>query len=328
MMNLLTIRDRVLFQLLLGAFAVAPCLSQTSALTGSVSDALNESPIAGVSVVVPSQPLVTGVTGPDGHYAMTGLKRGAKIILIYDKGGYARYTTAISVSGRRITRDVSLFKDTADAAYWSSWSQKLGAASKGNEKVAVANAWKEIGNTNLSAGSKVVAAKNLLSVLPSKEAAPEDLVAVARETQPDTEEYAHHAIEENSQRFAGLAEYNVKGETTVKFGVGSSKISASDQEELKNLVQAASGLNGYIILVKGYADSTGNAVMTTKLSEDRAEAVVSFLMQGGVPVRHIIAPGAMGEYAAAESNETKTGRAENRKVEVRILVNKSDIPQP
>ncbi|HEY4048860.1 MAG TPA: OmpA family protein, partial [Acidobacteriaceae bacterium] len=77
------------------------------------------------------------------------------------------------------------------------------------------------------------------------------------------------------------------------------------------------------IEVTGYADSTGNAAMNTKLSEDRAKAVVTALMQqGGVPVRHIVAPGAMGEYGAASSNETKEGRADNRRVEVKILVNK------
>jgi flagellar motor protein MotB len=63
--------------------------------------------------------------------------------------------------------------------------------------------------------------------------------------------------------------------------------------------------------------------MNTKLSEERAKAVIAFLMQqGGVPVRHIVAPGAMGEYGAAAPNETKAGRAENRRVEVKVLVNK------
>ena len=46
------------------------------------------------------------------------------------------------------------------------------------------------------------------------------------------------------------------------------------------------------------------------------------IQQGNVPVRHIVAPGAMGEYGAAASNETKEGRAENRRVEVKVLVNK------
>jgi OOP family OmpA-OmpF porin len=130
-------------------------------------------------------------------------------------------------------------------------------------------------------------------------------------------------IEENTKRFTALSEYDVKGEATVKFGVGSSKISAADQQELKKLAQTATGLTGYIVEVMGYADSTGGAAMNTRLSEARAKAVVTYLMQqGGVPVRHIVAPGAMGEYQPAASNETKAGRAENRRVEVKVLVNK------
>jgi OmpA-OmpF porin, OOP family len=130
-------------------------------------------------------------------------------------------------------------------------------------------------------------------------------------------------IEENTQRFTALSEYDVKGEATVQFDTGSSKIAQKYQDELKKLAATATGLTGYIVEVTGYTDATGSAAMNTKLSEDRAKGVVAFLMQqGNVPIRHIIAPGAMGEYAPAASNETKTGRAENRRVEVKVLVNK------
>ena len=55
----------------------------------------------------------------------------------------------------------------------------------------------------------------------------------------------------------------------------------------------------------------------------RAKSVITFLVQqGNVPIRHIVAPGAMGEYGAKAPNETKAGRAENRRVEVKVLVNK------
>jgi OOP family OmpA-OmpF porin len=130
-------------------------------------------------------------------------------------------------------------------------------------------------------------------------------------------------IEENTNRFTALSEYDVKGDATVNFPVGSSKISAQDQAELKKLAQNAVKLTGYIIQVKGFADSTGAAAMNQKLSEDRAQAVVAYLIQQcDVPVRHIVAPGAMGIYQPAASNETKAGRAENRRAEVKVLVNK------
>jgi OmpA-OmpF porin, OOP family len=130
-------------------------------------------------------------------------------------------------------------------------------------------------------------------------------------------------IEEHHQRFAALTDFDVKGQTVVKFKVGSSDISTADQQQLKQLAQTATGLTGYIVEVMGYADSTGNAAMNTELSEKRAKAVITYLIQqGSIPVRHIVAPGAMGEYGAAAPNETKAGRAENRRVEVKVLVNK------
>jgi outer membrane protein OmpA-like peptidoglycan-associated protein len=130
-------------------------------------------------------------------------------------------------------------------------------------------------------------------------------------------------IEENTNRFTALSEYDVKSQATVQFGSGSAKVAANYQEELKKLAQTATSLTGYIIEVTGYADSTGSAAVNTQLSEDRAKAVITYLMQqGGVPVRHIVAPGAMGEYGAAATNETAAGRAENRRVEVKVLVNK------
>jgi OOP family OmpA-OmpF porin len=78
-----------------------------------------------------------------------------------------------------------------------------------------------------------------------------------------------------------------------------------------------------LIEVVGYADSSGSAAINDKLSEDRAKAVIRYLVQqGNVPVRHIVAPGAMGEYGAKAPNETAAGRGENRRVEVKVLVNK------
>jgi OOP family OmpA-OmpF porin len=130
-------------------------------------------------------------------------------------------------------------------------------------------------------------------------------------------------IQENTDRFMSLSEYDVKGEATVKFKVASAKISPEDEDQLKQLAQAATSLKGYLVEVTGYADATGSAAKNTQLSEDRAKAVITYLVQqGSVPVRRIVAPGAMGEYGAAAPNETAAGRAENRRVEVKVLVNK------
>jgi outer membrane protein OmpA-like peptidoglycan-associated protein len=116
----------------------------------------------------------------------------------------------------------------------------------------------------------------------------------------------------------------VKDQAIVRFDVGSSTIPAKDHEVLKSFAQTANSTTGYIIEVTGHADSSGNPVINTKLSEDRAKAVVTYLVQQGkIPARHIVTPAAMGEYGPVASNETAAGRAENRRVEVKILVNKA-----
>jgi outer membrane protein OmpA-like peptidoglycan-associated protein len=130
-------------------------------------------------------------------------------------------------------------------------------------------------------------------------------------------------IQENTDRFTALSEYEIKDATVVKFAAGSSQIPTVDQELLRQVAQTATRLKGYIVEVIGYTDSTGGAIVNDKLSEDRAKAVVRYLTrQGNVPMRHIVAPGAMGEYQPAGSNETTEGRAGNRRVEVKVLVNK------
>jgi OmpA-OmpF porin, OOP family len=130
-------------------------------------------------------------------------------------------------------------------------------------------------------------------------------------------------IQATTKRFSELSEYDTKGDAVVNFAVGSAAISASDKAALKQLAQSAVGLTGYLIQVKGFADSSGNAAMNQKLSMDRAQEVIAYLIQDcKVPVRHVVAPGAMGTVDPAAPNETASGRAENRRVEVKVLVNK------
>jgi OOP family OmpA-OmpF porin len=166
---------------------------------------------------------------------------------------------------------------------------------------------------NIGANQRNIAA-NQQNIATSQQ----DIAAHKQQIEANTKD-----IEENTNRFTALAEYDVKGEATVNFNTGSSVLSAKGKEDLSNLAKTALEQKGYIIEVVGYADSTGSAAMNTQLSGSRAKAVVTYLMQqGNVPVRHIVAPGAMGEYGAAAPNETASGRAENRRVVVKVLVNR------
>lgn len=129
--------------------------------------------------------------------------------------------------------------------------------------------------------------------------------------------------QETNKRFAELADYDVKGDAKVYFDTGKSTLSAKGKASLSQLAANAKKNQGYLIQVKGFADSTGNPAMNQTLSKDRAEAVINYLMQAcNVSPRHIVAPGAMGIADPVASNETAQGREENRRVEVTVLVNK------
>jgi OmpA-OmpF porin, OOP family len=125
------------------------------------------------------------------------------------------------------------------------------------------------------------------------------------------------------QRFSDLTEFEVKGNTVVHFAPGKAGLSKQNQAALLELATNAKNLKGYLIEVKGYCDSTGNPAQNQELSRDRAEAVIEFLhQQGQIPVRRVLAPGAMAVTEPVASNETTSGRAENRRVEVKVLVNR------
>jgi len=125
------------------------------------------------------------------------------------------------------------------------------------------------------------------------------------------------------KRFSELKDYDVKGTLTINYPVNSAKLSDQSKEDLRALSASAMQLQGYLIQVAGYTDSSGSANYNTELSDSRAQNVVTYLRQScGVPISRVLSPAAMGMSRPAAPNETQQGKAENRRVEVKILVNR------
>jgi len=62
------------------------------------------------------------------------------------------------------------------------------------------------------------------------------------------------------------------------------------------------------------------------LSEKRAQSVVRYLQEeGNVPLRRILAPAGLGTSHAAADNKSSEGRKQNRRVEVKVLVNRGIV---
>ena len=118
-----------------------------------------------------------------------------------------------------------------------------------------------------------------------------------------------------------MGDFVEMGNHTVYFATGDYSISADDRQALTDLAkQAAAYQKGYVIQVAAFADSVGAAADNQVLSKERAQAVVAYLLQEcNIPVGRIVTPGAMGETNPVDSNETASGRSENRRAEVKLL---------
>jgi OmpA-OmpF porin, OOP family len=133
-----------------------------------------------------------------------------------------------------------------------------------------------------------------------------------------------------TSRIADLDAYDEKFSGSVRFATGSAMLSAEAKSTLDSLVSIGTGLNGSLVEVAGFADSRGSPEFNHALSQRRVDAVIAYLAgTHSVPLRKIVNPTGLGEANPIGSNDTQEGRALNRRVEIRVLVNRGmNTPQP
>jgi len=130
-------------------------------------------------------------------------------------------------------------------------------------------------------------------------------------------------VSETDARIGDITNLDTRQEVTVNFPVNSTTLTPESKLALDGLASTAKGIQGYVIEVRGFADSTGNAEQNLALSKRRAEAVVSYLqVEHDIPIRRIVTPAGYGSTHAVSDNTTDAGRASNRRVEVKLLVSK------
>ena len=84
---------------------------------------------------------------------------------------------------------------------------------------------------------------------------------------------------------ANLDQYKPLGDVSVTFGFDKATLTAEDKKELDGLAAGLNSTRGYILQVTGGADTTGNADYNYRLSQRRADAVVTYLS-----VKYNVAP--------------------------------------
>ena len=90
------------------------------------------------------------------------------------------------------------------------------------------------------------------------------------------------------------------------------------KQVLDQVAQQAGSINLETVIATGHTDSIGSEAYTQGLSERRANTVKQYLISQGVPADRIYAEG-KGELQPVASNQTREGRAQNRRVEIEIV---------
>jgi OmpA-OmpF porin, OOP family len=126
-----------------------------------------------------------------------------------------------------------------------------------------------------------------------------------------------------NERINNLDEVDVQETVAVTFRVNSAVLSLEAKQQLDDFAAKASTAKAYTIEVAGHTDSTGSEAKNFRLSRARADAVVQYLaVNHKIPLRRFVTPMGYGKTEAVADNTTPSGRAQNRRVEVKMLLNR------
>jgi len=131
------------------------------------------------------------------------------------------------------------------------------------------------------------------------------------------------AITQVNKRVSDLGDYNIVAEAGIYYAPDKAALDDAAKADLNKLAQIAQSTTGYMIENAGYASSTGSKELNQKLTDARAETVADYLREvGNIPMRRILAPAGYGATHRASTTSDPQGRALNRRVDVKVLVNK------
>ena len=154
--------------------------------------------------------------------------------------------------------------------------------------------------------------------LTAKAQASADAAAAAANKAQQTADYANNRIN-------GLDDFDPIKTITVHFKSGSSTLGPQAKATIDEAAAwvKTQDRKGWVMAVIGYADSTGSSQRNIDLSERRANAVIYYIVSKyKMPLNRLVQPFGYGQLEPVAENKTKSGRAKNRRVEIRLMVNK------
>lgn len=143
----------------------------------------------------------------------------------------------------------------------------------------------------------------------------DELYAVAAE--------ARREVAAVHERVSALDDYDVGETVAVNFRVNSAVLSPEAKRQLDDFATRAASTKGFMVEVAGHTDATGSESKNFRLSRARADSVVQYLaVNHRIPLRRFVTPMGFGKTEFVADNTTAAGRAQNRRVEVKMLLNR------
>jgi len=148
----------------------------------------------------------------------------------------------------------------------------------------------------------------------------DELYAVAAEARAE--------VKAVNERVSSLDDYDVQETVAVTFRTNSAILSPEAKTQLDELAAKTTAARAFMIEVAGHTDATGSEAKNFRLSRARADAVVQYLaVQHKIPLRRFVTPMGYGKTEAVADNTTAAGRQQNRRVEVKMIINRG-LNQP
>jgi OOP family OmpA-OmpF porin len=101
----------------------------------------------------------------------------------------------------------------------------------------------------------------------------------------------------------------------IEFDTAKATIKPQSEKVLSEVLKLLNNQPGWKMKIEGHTDSTGTKAGNQVLSQQRAAAVVAWLVNNGIPRARLIASG-LGDSKPIADNNTEEGRARNRRVEL------------
>ncbi len=141
--------------------------------------------------------------------------------------------------------------------------------------------------------------------------------ALSRANEANTR--ANSADQSVSDLRNNVDKYSVQNTASVNFKFDSYQLTPDAKAALDQLASQIKDRENFVLEIEGFADATGSDQYNNQLTQKRANAVQRYLAeQHNIPLFRMRILG-FGEVRPVADNTTRAGRAQNRRVEIRLL---------